>query len=135
MALVLSTAGLQQLQDQLPTPALVQEFVNHGGQQYKVYVMGEQVCAQQYNGRLPLKCAVGCSWGGHPATCAQLAACTQLTSALLLCQVMIAQLPGRAAPVLGPCPNPLLCTEQAGSSTREGSGLVSDSAVWKWLAV
>jgi glutathione synthase/RimK-type ligase-like ATP-grasp enzyme len=45
MALVLSSAGLQQLQDQLPTPALVQEFVNHGGQQYKVYVMGEQVCA------------------------------------------------------------------------------------------
>lgn len=45
MALVLSTAGLQQLQGHLPTPALVQEFVNHGGQQYKVYVMGEQVCA------------------------------------------------------------------------------------------
>lgn len=43
MALVLRTAALQQLQGKLPTPALIQEFVNHGGQQYKVYVMGEQV--------------------------------------------------------------------------------------------
>jgi hypothetical protein len=45
MALVLSTGGLQQLQGQVPLPALVQEFVNHGGQQYKVYVMGDQVSA------------------------------------------------------------------------------------------
>jgi UDP-N-acetyl-D-mannosaminuronic acid transferase (WecB/TagA/CpsF family) len=43
MALVLSLGGLQQLQGRLPAPALVQEFVNHGGQQYKVYVLGEQV--------------------------------------------------------------------------------------------
>lgn len=43
MALVLSPAGLLELQGRLPTPALVQEFVNHGGQQYKVYVLGEQV--------------------------------------------------------------------------------------------
>lgn len=52
MALVLSTAALQQLQGQteqhqqqqlIPTPALVQEFINHGALQYKVYVMGEQV--------------------------------------------------------------------------------------------
>lgn len=43
MALVLSNGGLQQLQGQVPLTALVQEFVNHGGQQYKVYVMGDQV--------------------------------------------------------------------------------------------
>lgn len=43
MALVLSAGALKQLQGRLPAPALVQEFVNHGGQQYKVYVMGEQV--------------------------------------------------------------------------------------------
>jgi hypothetical protein len=47
MALVLSAAGLAQLQGHLPVPALVQEFVNHGGLQYKVYVMGDQVCAVQ----------------------------------------------------------------------------------------
>lgn len=43
MALVLGLEGLQQLQGRLPAPALVQEFVNHGGRQYKVYVLGEQV--------------------------------------------------------------------------------------------
>lgn len=51
MALVLSSAGLQQLGGQVPVPALVQEFVNHGGQQYKVYVMGEQVGAGDAEGQ------------------------------------------------------------------------------------
>lgn len=48
MALVLSNGGLQQLQGQVPLTALVQEFVNHGGQQYKVYVMGDQVSADTH---------------------------------------------------------------------------------------
>jgi hypothetical protein len=52
MALVLSLEGLQQLQGRLPAPALVQEFVNHGGQQYKVYVLGEQVGGVQFCGVL-----------------------------------------------------------------------------------
>lgn len=43
MALVLQDDALQQLQGQVPLPAVVQEFVNHGGLQYKVYVLGEQV--------------------------------------------------------------------------------------------
>jgi hypothetical protein len=45
MALLLAASSLPQLQEHLPRPALVQEFVNHGGQQFKVYVMGQQVRA------------------------------------------------------------------------------------------
>jgi inositol-1,3,4-trisphosphate 5/6-kinase/inositol-tetrakisphosphate 1-kinase len=43
MALVLQPAALASLQGQLPLPALVQEFVNHGGTQFKVYVLGDKV--------------------------------------------------------------------------------------------
>eukprot|EP00878_Enallax_costatus_P043882 GHUV01051982.1.p1 GENE.GHUV01051982.1~~GHUV01051982.1.p1 ORF type:complete len:318 (+),score=96.63 GHUV01051982.1:388-1341(+) len=46
MALVLLDDALQQLQGQVPVPAVVQEFVNHGGVQYKVYVLGEKVRAK-----------------------------------------------------------------------------------------
>lgn len=41
MALVLDNAALPGLA--LPLPAVVQEFVNHGGMQHKVYVMGDLV--------------------------------------------------------------------------------------------
>jgi hypothetical protein len=43
MALVLHEGALQQLQGAVPTPALVQEFVNHGGVQYKAYALGSKV--------------------------------------------------------------------------------------------
>lgn len=43
MALVLQDEALQLLQGQVPVPAVVQEFVNHGGVQYKVYVLGNKV--------------------------------------------------------------------------------------------
>ena len=43
MALVLHEGALQLLQGAVPTPALVQEFVNHGGLQYKAYALGSKV--------------------------------------------------------------------------------------------
>jgi hypothetical protein len=43
MALVLQPAALEGLQGRLPLPAVVQEFVNHGGMQSKVYVLGDKV--------------------------------------------------------------------------------------------
>jgi inositol-1,3,4-trisphosphate 5/6-kinase/inositol-tetrakisphosphate 1-kinase len=46
MALLLATQALPQLQGRVPLPALVQEFVPHGGWQHKVYVLGQQVRLQ-----------------------------------------------------------------------------------------
>lgn len=43
MALVLQPGALHELHDRLPLPAVVQEFVNHGGVQWKVYVLGDKV--------------------------------------------------------------------------------------------
>lgn len=54
MALVLADSALQQLQPlDIPTPAVVQEFVNHGGVVFKVYALGDKVSVWH----------VGLAWG------------------------------------------------------------------------
>ena len=48
MALVLDESALCQLGGRVPLPAVVQEFVNHGGQQYKVYVLADKVSSMRW---------------------------------------------------------------------------------------
>lgn len=47
MALVLGESALCQLDGRVPLPAVAQEFVNHGGQQYKVYVLADKVSSHK----------------------------------------------------------------------------------------
>ena len=43
MALAVTPAGLLWALGKVPMPAIAQEFVNHSGRVFKVYVMGERV--------------------------------------------------------------------------------------------
>lgn len=55
MALALTPGALASLAGRLPLPGLVCEFVNHGGLQHKVYVLGDKVRESLKDGLLLLE--------------------------------------------------------------------------------